>query len=264
MSTRSNPQMRPARMQHLWIHTALPLVLLLAYAIASSRPGISNYLMPPIPKLLQTAGGLFASGELLSHILISLQRVFLGFFLSSAFALPLAISLANWPKLEPFFAGSLHFLRATPPLAMVPLLILWFGIGESSKLALIVLAAFFPVFLNTLSSLKQVDMGLLEMGDSLELRTQHRLLHIYLPEAMPGIITGLRLAFGYSWRALIGAEMIAASSGLGYLILDSQQMARIDKVYVGIFSIGMLGMILDAALSQLARRYFPSRQQETA
>lgn len=140
---------------------------------------------------------------------------------------------------------------------MVPLLILWFGIGEGSKLALIVLACFFPIFLNTLNGLQQVDHRLLEMGETLELSRKEQTLHILFPEALPSMLTGLRLGFGYSWRALIGAEMIAASSGLGYLILDAELLARTDKVFIGILSIGSLGLLMDYCSMKGLEKAFP-------
>ena len=130
-------------------------------------------------------------------------------------------------------------------MAMIPLLILWFGIDEASKLAVIVLSCFFPIFLNTLSGLNNVDKKLLVMGDSLGLSRLEKIRYILIPEAAPSVITGLRLALGNSWRALIAAEMIAASSGIGYMILDAEEMAKTDVVYAGIITIGVMGLFMD-------------------
>jgi ABC-type nitrate/sulfonate/bicarbonate transport system permease component len=149
------------------------------------------------------------------------------------------------------------FLRNIPPLALVPVLILWFGIGEPSKLALILLSSFFPIFLGTTTGLSSVDPKLVEMGRSLGFSRMRILSEIMLSESVPSIVNGLRLGLGYSWRALVGAEMVAASSGLGYWILDAEEMARIDTVFAGIIVIGLLGILIDRAAYLAATRLLP-------
>ncbi|ADK82792.1 ABC transporter permease [Sediminispirochaeta smaragdinae] len=235
----------------------LPAMVLCAYLIVTLTGWVNPYLIPPPGQIGQAFISMLLDGSLVMHILISLRRVFLGFFLAAGIALPLALLCYFFPLLSEYCSGLLHFLRNTPPLAMVPLLILWFGIGEGSKLALIVLACFFPIFLNTLNGLQQVDHRLLEMGETLELSRKEQTLHILFPEALPSMLTGLRLGFGYSWRALIGAEMIAASSGLGYLILDAELLARTDKVFIGILSIGSLGLLMDYCSMKGLEKAFP-------
>jgi NitT/TauT family transport system permease protein/sulfonate transport system permease protein len=242
---------------------ALPLLILLIYLLVCAFDLAGPYLIPRPGQIGRAFFDLLTEGALQHHILMSLKRVSSGFLITLAVALPLAMLFYFSPRISSLCMGSLHFLRCTPPLAMVPLLILWFGIGEASKLALIVLASFFPVFLNTLSGLKQVDPQLMEMGETLELSRREKVLHILIPEALPTILTGMRLAFGYSWRALIGAEMIAAASGLGYMILDAQELARTDKVFIGILTIGALGLLIDTAAMRLIRRRFPWIPEET-
>lgn len=243
-------------------HALLPFILLGLYVLICSLNLVNPYLVPRPAQLVDAFMELTGKGLLQQHIAQSLTRVSLGFGISLVLAFPLALLFYFYPTIAGYFSGTLHFLRATPPLALVPLLILWFGIGEASKLALIVLASFFPVFLNTLNGLQQVSPELLEMGDSLGLNSREKTLHILLPEALPSILTGARLAFGYSWRALIGAEMIAASSGLGYLILDAQELARTDRVFIGILSIGMLGLLLDSLSMFIFSRSFPWLSRE--
>ncbi len=242
----------------------LPSILLAIYLIICRFNLVGPYLVPRPGQIAAAFLHMLRDGSLLHHILISFQRVFSGFFITVAVAVPLALLLYFLPGASPYLLGSLHFLRSIPPLAMVPLLILWFGIGEASKLAIIILASFFPVFLNTLSGLQQVDAKLLEMGRTLELNRREQVFNILFPEALPTILTGLRLAFGYSWRALIGAEMIAASSGLGYMILDAEVLARTDKVYIGILSIGILGLLLDIISMRLMQNRFPWIKSEAA
>lgn len=242
----------------------LPGILISIYLIICRFDLVDPYLVPRPGQIASAFLRMLADGSLLHHILVSFRRVFTGFFITVAAAVPLALMLYFLPAAAPYLLGSLHFLRSIPPLAMVPLLILWFGIGEASKLAIIILASFFPVFLNTLSGLQQVDGKLLEMGRTLELNRREQIANILFPEALPTMLTGLRLAFGYSWRALIGAEMIAASSGLGYMILDAEVMARTDKVYIGILAIGTLGLLLDIVSMKLMQRRFPWIEPEAA
>ncbi|MDY7027527.1 MAG: ABC transporter permease [Spirochaetota bacterium] len=191
-------------------HAALPCAVLIVYLAITLNGWVNPYLIPPPGQIGEAFVSMLLDGSLLAHILVSLRRVFIGFFITAVLAMPLALLFYFLPELAGYCSGTLHFLRCTPPLALVPLLILWFGIGEGSKLALIILASFFPIFLNTLSGLKQVDRRLMEMGRTLELSRSEQTIHILVPEALPSILTGLRLGFGYSWRALIGAEMIAA------------------------------------------------------
>ncbi len=235
----------------------LPGILISIYLIICRFDLVGPYLVPRPGQIASAFLHMVGDGSLLRHILISLQRVFSGFIITVAIAVPLAFLLYFLPSAAAYLLGSLHFLRSIPPLAMVPLLILWFGIGEASKLAIIILASVFPVVLNTLSGRQQVEANLLEMGRTLELNRREQICNILFPEALPTILTGLRLAFGYSWRALIGAEMIAASSGLGYMILDAEVMARTDKVYIGILTIGTFGLLLDIVSMKLMQRKFP-------
>ena len=139
-----------------------------------------------------------------------------------------------FPRIRDCYAGLLEVFRHVPPLSLIPLLILWFGIGELPKTIIIVLASFFPMYLNMDDGFRRCDRKLLEVGRMLGFSPWQSLWKIRLPSALPGILTGLRVGMGYSLRAIIGAEMIAADSGLGYLILDAQAMSRSDKVFIGI------------------------------
>jgi sulfonate transport system permease protein len=147
---------------------------------------------------------------------------------------------------------------------MTPILILWFGIGEAPKLTVIVLSAFFPVFLNTASGVANCDSKLVEVGKVLGFKPLDGLVRIILPAAFPSILVGLRLGMGYAWRALVGAELLAAAAGLGYMIIEAEQISRPDIVLVGIFAIGLLGLAIDIAFDWLTRRLMPwTEEKET-
>lgn len=244
-----------------------PLVLpiaLLGLWWGAAETGLANPYLLPSPQRVAVAGAeLLASGDLRTHMAASLGRVGAGFALTVALALPLAVANALLPALHGLLRPVLEALRVTPPLALVPLLILWLGIGEASKLAIVVLASFFPIYMNTLGGLQEADRRLMELADTLDLTPAERIWHILLPAALPGVLTGLRLGFGYSWRALVGAELVAASAGLGYLIIDSSEMARTDRVLVGILAIAGLGAASDALFRLAAARLTPWRRDTT-
>jgi NitT/TauT family transport system permease protein/sulfonate transport system permease protein len=234
---------------------ALPLFIIILWTVLSSLNLLNPYLVPSPLRIWNTAVALIASGELGEHAAVSIVRVWGGFGLSVIFALPLALLFHESPLLHRLFHSLFEIIRAIPPLALIPLLILWFGIGEGSKLAVIVLATFFPVFLNAQSGFDSMDGRWLELSRSLELPFHRHLFSVLIPASFPQIITGLRLGFSNAWRALLGAELFAAASGLGYFISDSQAMARTDRVFVGVITIGLLGAGFDAVLRLIAKKF---------
>lgn len=239
------------------------VVLLLAAWLLCSRLGLVNpYLLPPPGKVAQAFWQLTADGSLLRHAAISLLRVLAGFGITCLLALPSGILLGMFPRAAAYVRLPLEFLRHVPPLALIPMLILWLGIGEASKLTIIVLASFFPVFFNTTSGVAGCDSQLIEMGKSFGLTRRQVFSRIILPSAAADMLIGLRLGIGYCYRALIGAELIAAVSGLGYLILDAQQLSRSDLVMVGIFAVGVIGIITDWLFVRLTRRFIHWRKAD--
>jgi sulfonate transport system permease protein len=240
------------------IQGALPFLCVLAlWQAACSFGWVNTYLLPSPLRVARAEAAAALSGELGHHVAASSLRVLGGFAIAVALALPAAALASLAPRLLSALGPLLAFLRNIPPLALVPVLILWLGIGEASKIALIVLASFFPAFLGAATGLSGVDPRLAEMGRSVGLSRWQILVRVLLPESVPSLANGLRLGLGYGWRALVGAEMVAAASGLGYWILDSEEMARIDSVFAGILTIGVLGIVLDRAALAAARRLAP-------
>ncbi|MDY4921365.1 MAG: ABC transporter permease [Phascolarctobacterium sp.] len=238
----------------------LPLLLLVAWYLVTQKEIFSPYLLPKPAEVWDSLGELCASGVLAKHLSVSLRRVFIGFSLSCCLAVPLGILCGQSRKFDAYCWLLLEFLRHVPPLAAVPLIILWAGIGEASKLTIIVLASFFPLFLNTYSGIHNCDVKLLEVGRSLGFTLREQIIHIRIPAALEQIVVGMQLALGYSWRALIGAELIAASAGIGYLILDAEEMSRPDIVIVGMLAIGIIGTAIDYVFLIIIRRLFPWHQ----
>ncbi len=215
------------------------------------------YLLPAPSAVIAALVDLAASGLLLKHTLVSLQRVLLGFGLSVALALPLAVLMSASRPARAVLDPLLEFVRQVPPLALIPLLILWLGIGETQKLGIIVLASFFPVFLGFRGGIAGVDPKLVEVGRVAGLSRREILTRIVLPSALPELVVGLRISLGYSWRALVGAELIASSAGLGYMIIDAENLARTDIVLAGILVIGTIGLFSDLILRLAIGRAFP-------
>ncbi|AGL03303.1 ABC transporter permease [Desulfoscipio gibsoniae] len=235
----------------------IPFVILALWVTGSAAGMINQYIIPPPSRVIHTAITLLGSGLLLDHISISLYRVFAGFLATILFAFPLAVLVGLNRRLEDYIEPVLDFLGHIPPIACIPMLILWFGIGEASKLAVIILATFFPVFLNTLNGILSCDKQLLEVGDVFGFSGRDKFLRIVIPAALPSIIVGMRLGLGYSWRALIGAELIAASSGIGYMIIEAEQLSRPDIIIVGLITIGLCGYMIDYCFFKLTSCIIP-------
>jgi len=221
------------------------VILLLIWTIVTETGLINSYILPSPLKVLDSFFKMVQSGEIFEDIYISYIRVLQGFFLATFLAFLLAMVRVVLPKYNDYYESILQFLKNVPPLSLISLLILWFGIGETTKIGIIVLTAFFPIYLNTVKGFVSCDKKLLEVGEIYGYSKADSFLKIRLPYAMSDILVGMRIGLGYSWRAIISAEMIAASSGLGHMILFAQQMSRTDKVIVGILVIGVVGYITD-------------------
>lgn len=228
-------------------------VLLFVWWILARTGVFSAYVFPGPERVWNAFLSMAKTGELLTHLCYSFVRVIVGFLISFLLAFLLAIPAALYPKADAFYRPVFELIRHVPPMSLIPLLILWFGIGETPKIIVIVLTSFFPIFMNTEAGFRNCDPKLLEVGSMLHLSPKDSFLHIRIPAALPDILVGMQIGLGYSWRAIVGAEMIAAARGLGYMILDAQALSRTDKMLVGILLIGVLGLITDKLFSLAVR-----------
>ena len=229
-------------------------VILLLWYVAAKLEIWNAYLLPPPWKVATTFLTMLRRGEITASILVSLKRVLAGVSISFLLAFFAGILSAYRPANSEYWLHLTNFMRNVPPISLISLLILWFGIGETSKLIVIVLASVFPMYLNISKGFTECDRKLIEVGQSMGFGEVKIFFKILLPYAREDILVGLRTGLGYCWRALIGAEMFAAASGLGYTIVYAQQMSRSDKVLIGIFLIGLIGCISDALFSLLIRK----------
>ncbi|RYZ10124.1 MAG: ABC transporter permease [Myxococcales bacterium] len=199
------------------------------------------------------------SGELLEHVVSTLTRLVLGFALGAAFGTLLGVSCGRSEKLRELLDPSLQALRSIPSLAWVPLFLLWLGIQETSKVALIAVGAFFPVYLNLLSGILAIDRRLVEVGVMNGYGGWALSRHVLVPAALPAYLTGLRSGLGLSWMFVVAAELLGASRGLGYLMVDGQSTSRIELVLAAIFSFALLGKLSDRLLQALETKLQPWR-----
>jgi len=233
-----------------------PLALVFMWWFGSSAGWWNAFLLPSPGQVAASFITSIQEGELQKHVWASISRIFCGFGLSALLALSLALICAWFPQVHAQLDPTLEFIRHIPPMSVIPLLILWFGIGETPKIILIILATFFPVFMNAMQGIKDCDPKLVEVAKVFGYKKWDQFKFVILPSAIPSILTGLRLGLGYSWRSLVAAELVAASSGLGYMILDAEQLSRSDVVFMGVLVIGSLGAVLDYGFLIATRRHF--------
>jgi NitT/TauT family transport system permease protein len=211
--------------------------------------------LPPLSVVLATGSELVRSGELFSHIQASLSRALVGFLLSIVSGVPLGLSMGWYKGFERTISPLLEALRNTAALALLPVFILLLGIGEASKISLIVYACAWPVLLNTLSGVRNVDPLLIKFGRTMGLSPLQLFRKVIVPAAVPTIFVGIRLAGATSLVVLIAAEMIGAKAGLGYLIIYSQYNFQIPHMYLGILTITTIGLSFNTLLVYIERRF---------
>jgi sulfonate transport system permease protein len=233
----------------------LPLAALLAWEAAADGGLLASRVLPAPSAVLAAAWRLAASGELFTHMAVSTARAAAGFAIGAAigFALGLLNGVSRFSSR--LLDGALQMIRNVPHLALLPLVILWFGIDETAKLFLVALGVFFPIYLNTAHGVRTVDAGLQEMGRVYGLRGFAFFREIILPGAMPSVLVGLRYALGITWLTLIVAETVSASSGIGYMTMNAREFLETDVVVLGILIYAVLGKLADVATQMLERRW---------
>jgi ABC-type nitrate/sulfonate/bicarbonate transport system permease component len=213
-------------------------------------------LMPAPTTIAVTAATLIASGELLHHLLASLGREGIAFLLALG-AVPVGIAMGWSRRIHAQLDPVVEVLRPIPPLAWIPLSILWFGIGDQQNEFIIFLGMFFPILINTIDGVKSIEPNLIRAARALGAREHNLLTRIVLRAALPRIVTGIRIGLGVGWMALVAAELVGASSGLGFMINDARSVLRTDIIVVGMLTIGVTGLAIDLGLRFAMRRLMP-------
>jgi NitT/TauT family transport system permease protein len=215
---------------------------------------VDKVFLPPFSQVAETFFVLIGNGQLWEHVSASLSRALLGFGIAVAVAIPLGIAIAWYRPVAEFLNPILELFRNTAALALLPVFILILGIGETSKVALVVYASTFPILLNTISGVRTVDPLLIRSARSLGLSPLRLFQKVILPASVPTIFTGLRMAAASSILVLIAAEMVGAKAGLGYLITASQLNFQIPEMYAGIVTIALVGLAFNGVLVGIERR----------
>jgi NitT/TauT family transport system permease protein len=212
-----------------------------------------EYLLPTEPYDAARSGYIawMFSGELIRDAYASLYRVVVGFVVGLMLALPLGLLMGANDRIYKLFNPLIQLLRPIPPIAFIPLSILWFGLGNPPAIFLIVLGAFFPILMNTIAGVRHVDGIYIRAARSLGASQSTMFLRVMLPAAMPYILSGVRIGIGTSFIVVIVAEMIAVNNGLGYRILEAREFFWSDKIIAGMFSIGLLGLAIDTGMNRL-------------
>jgi sulfonate transport system permease protein len=248
------------RSSRAWQRLLSPLALLLIWQAASSSGLLATRFVAAPTTIARTAIDLTRAGTLPDAIAVSLQRVAIGFTIGALTGVALAL-VAGLSRIgENVVDPPLQMLRTLPFYGLIPLFILWFGIGETPKVMLVALGALFPIYLNTFAGIRGVDHRLLEVGRTLELSRFATIRHIVLPGALPQALVGLRQSLGVAWLALIVAEQVNADAGLGYMINDARDFMRTDIIVVGLLVYCLLGLVTDAFVRLLERRALAWRQ----
>lgn len=231
----------------------IPAILLVTWQVASTSGAFTSSQLPTPAMVWEAAVDLAQRGLLGQYVAISTQRVLIGFAIGAALGLLIGalVGLSRWSDI--LFSPTLAAIRAVPSLAWVPLLILWFKIGEDSKIILIAIGAFFPVYTTVAAALKHVDRHLVEAGRAFGLNGVRLFTTVQLPAVLPSVISGLRLALAQAWLFLVAAELIASSMGLGFLLSDSQNNGRTDRLFLAIILLAILGKVTDSLLGLFER-----------
>jgi sulfonate transport system permease protein len=242
---------------------AMPVALLCLWQWSSSAGLLPARFLPSPRAVVVAFLQLSASGELWAHVRVSTLRAFAGFAIGGSLGLALGLLTGSFQWAETLLDTTLQMIRNIPALALIPLVILWFGIDESAKLFLVALGVFFPVYINTFHGIQSVDRGLLEMGRTYGLSGWRLYREIILPGALPSILVGVRFALGFMWVMLIVAETISARSGIGYMTMNAREFMQTDVMVVGILLYALLGKLADLLAKGMERywlRWHPAYQ----
>jgi sulfonate transport system permease protein len=238
-----------------WQGTIVPMLLLLAWELLSAGGVLPANWLPAPSEIVRTIVDLAKGGELFRHIGITLARISVGFLIGATAATVIGGVAGTSPLFRRLFDPLLQSLRSIPSMAWVPLFLLWLGIHETSKIALIAVGVFFPVYLNFLSGILQVDRKLLEVGQIFKLTRVQQLRRVILPAALPAYLVGLRSGLGLGWMFVVAAEIMGASKGLGFLMIDGQMTGRTSLIIASIILFALFGKLTDKAIERAGRHF---------
>ncbi|MGN4149578.1 aliphatic sulfonate ABC transporter permease SsuC [Burkholderia gladioli] len=241
----------------------VPIGLIVAWELAARTGALSTRVLPEPLAVVRAAWSLIESGDMWANVKVSTWRALVGFAIGGGVGLVLGLATGLSKAAEVALDSTIQMIRNIPALAMIPLVILWFGIDEKAKLFLVSLGVFFPIYINTYHGIRSVDANLIEMAKSYGVKGFALYRDVILPGALPSILVGVRFALGLMWVMLIVAETISAQSGIGYMTMNAREFLQTDVVVVGILLYAILGKLADVLAKWLERatlRWHPAYQ----
>ncbi|MDE3838956.1 aliphatic sulfonate ABC transporter permease [Bacillus methanolicus] len=235
-----------------WI---VPVIFLVSWQVLGSIGFISSKILPTPMEVIEGTMRLIEDGSLFDYVWVSTKRAFIGFFIGGVIGFLLGLINGLFPFSEKLLDTSVQMIRTIPHLALIPLVILWFGIGEEAKLFLVALGVAFPIYINTFHGIRNVDPGLIEMGKVYGLKGITLYWKVILPGALPSILVGVRYALGIMWMSLIVAETIASDSGIGYMATFAREFMQMDIVLLSIILYALLGKLSDVLAGLLEKKW---------
>jgi sulfonate transport system permease protein len=251
-------QRSQARRRYTFLAVLSPLAILLVWSLLTYREAVPAVILPSPLAVAASLWDMILNGysgvSIWTHIGYSLMRVGIAFVLGSVLGIVIGLLRGRAEVVDALFVVPSEILRPIPPLGLIPLFILWFGIGETSKIALVALGVTIPLYLNLVAALRGIDRELYEVAATVKLSRAERVRHILIPGAMPGALVGFRQSLGVAWLALVVAEQVNAGSGLGFLINNARDFLQTDVIVVGLLAYAVLGLITDALVRRLEKR----------
>jgi NitT/TauT family transport system permease protein len=256
-STLLTPKEQIPRTLALGLGLAAFVVVLAAWSIATYGGLVEPLFLPPPGTVAKALYDMFVHEGFADDVWASFRRIGLGFLIAAALAIPLGIAIGSFRAIQAFFEPIIGAVRYMPASAFIPLLIIWFGIGETEKMAVIWFGVFFPLTLMVADVSANIPKELVNIAYTLGASRWQVFRRVLLPASWPGIIDNMRIGLGWAWTYLIVAELVAASTGIGHVILQSSRFLETEKIIAGILTIGALGLLSDAAFRLLYRTLFP-------
>lgn len=254
-SKKKREQSPAARVKNIILAWIFPIVFLIFWEWIVRAGYVKPTLIPPPSKVWSTFLTLIKTGKLQHGLGISFKRVIIGFFLGSISGAVIGFLMGLFAGFNRAVSVFVSVLRPIPTIALIPIFIILFGIGESSITAVILIGSFWPVLLNTMAGIQNVDPKLLELAYVYRVKNRKIIFKIVLPAALTSIFAGLRLSIGTAWMSVVGAEMIGASSGIGYMIMYARELAQAANMYVEVLVIGIIGLLIDRVLLFFQNRF---------
>lgn len=252
------------RRQYVSLGIAFFVVAGALWVALTTTEAVSPLILPTPGEVVESARRLFLEQGFVRDIWTSLVRIAVGFVAAALVAVPLGILMGTYQHVRAFFEPLAGFARYMPAAAFVPLVIVWFGIGDTSKIAIIYIGVVFHLLLMVMSAARSVPIEYMEASYTLGADRWDVLRRVVFPASLPGVVTSLRITLGYAWTYIVVAELVAADSGIGAVIMRASRFLRTGDIFVGILTIGILGLLFDFSFNRLSRRLFPYLVEDRA